>query len=191
MARFSGNPVKNPLTGNELIPATDPSTNGDICMTPIEITQFVQANMGLAAGSTQGAISGPMADKLAGLMTQLQLVENLETLAEVAIPIFISSPTSGAINIYQHVLDTPWKLSFAYGKVSAGSTNVTITKNNVNIAGFTNGGVTTAGETFEGTDSFQNMTFNEGDTLGITLAGSTGNAANLMFSIRADAILNP
>jgi hypothetical protein len=189
MARFSGNPTKNPLVGNELIPATDPSTSNDIAMTPLVITQFAQANMTIATGSTQGLISGSQADKLAGLPSNAQLSAEIAQLAEVAIPVFIAAPSNGSINIYQHVLDVPWILSFAYTQMSAGSANVSITKNNVNIAGFTNMGITSSAKTFTGTDTQANMTFNQGDLLGLTLSGTTGNAANMLLSIRANATI--
>lgn len=191
MARFSGNPVKNPLSGAELIPATDPSTGNDIAFTPTILTQFAQANMGVANGSTNGLMTGAMATKLAGLPTGASIAKQVEELAEVAIPVFISTPVNGSVNIYQHVCDVPWVLSFAYASMSAGSTNVTITKNGVNIAGFTNGSVTTSPTTFTGTDTPPNMTFSQGDTLGLTLAGTTGNAANMLLSIRANATISP
>lgn len=191
MGRFSGNPVKNPLVGNELIPATDPSTGNDIALTPLLITQYAQLNLNLATGSAPGFMSPAQFNQLAGLPSGASIAKQIKELAEVSFPIFIAAPTNGAINIYQHVLDVPWVLSFAYASLSAGSTNVTLTKNNVNIAGFTNGAVTTAPATFTGTDTISNMTFNQGDTLGITLAGTQGNAVNLLFSLRANATIAP
>lgn len=147
--------------------------------------------MGLAGGTVQGAMTGPQSDKLNALPTAASLSTQIGELAEVAFPIFVSAPANGTIVIYQHVLDVPWVLAFAYAAVSAGTTNVSIQKNGVNIAGFTNGSVTSSPATFTGTDSPENMTLNQGDTLGLALAGTTGGTANLRLSIRANGTIAP
>ena len=177
--------------GNEGGALTDPTTTLDVGFTPVTITQFAQLNMTLATGSTQGLISGSMGDKLTALPTAASITKQVGELAEVAIPIFISTPVNGAISIYQHVCDVPWVLSFAYASLSAGSTIVTLTKNAVNIAGFTNAAVNTVSTTITGTDTPANMTLNQKDVLGVSLTATTGGSANLLLSLRANATIAP
>lgn len=191
MARFSGNLIKNPLAGNEIFPATDPTSGLDIGATPVILSSYVAQNLPLANGSTNGAMTGAQATKLNALPTAASLSKQIGELGEVAIPVFVATPTNGSISIYQHVLDVPWTLAFAYASLSAGSTNVTITKNGVNIAGFTSVAVGNTSTTMTGTDTPANMTFNQQDVLGFTLAGTTGGAANLLLSIRANATIAP
>ena len=191
MARFSGNPIKNPLFGNEYIPATDPSTGNDIAFTPLIITQFVANNMALANGSTNGLIDPGSYAKLLALDTQAQTNTRVGQLAEVAIPVFVSTPSNGTFAIYQHVCDVPWVLSFDYLYCSAGSTNVSITKNGVAIAGLTTNPATSVSAQFFVSGGSSNYTLNQGDVLGITFAGTTGNCANLYASIRANATIAP
>lgn len=191
MARLNQNPVKAVLAGTEGWAAVDPSTGDDVGLTPLTITQFAQSNMALASGIDQGLMSGAQATKLNALPAVASLNSQIGQLAEVAFPIFVSSPADGTIEIYTHVLDTPWVLDFARIGLSAGSTNVTLMKNGANIAGLTNCPISVTAATFTGTDTVPNMTLNSGDVLGITLAGTTGTAKNLMLSLRANSVITP
>jgi hypothetical protein len=191
MARFSGDPLKSPLTGNEFIPATDPSTGNDVSMTPSIITQFVATTMDLANGSTNGLIDGPSLAKLDALPTDAALASQLGELAQVAIPIFIAAPTNGSIVIYQHVLSVPWNIQQMVLFTSAGSTNVQLEINGtpINFAPFG----TTAPATVA-TDTTTNIagaprTLSPGQQLGLNFTGTTGNAANFVASIYATASL--
>jgi hypothetical protein len=184
MARFSGNPIKNPLAGNEIIPATDPSTTDDIGLTPAILTNYSQQNMGLATGSAQGLISGANADKLTALPTDAQL----QQLLEVAFPLFIGAPTDGVQSIYTHLLDPQWEFTNGYGAVSAGSTNLTITINGTPVNGWNNIPITSTGAPFP-TTLDASATLPAGSTLGLTLAGTTGNCANMRFSMKASSVL--
>jgi hypothetical protein len=184
MARFSDNPIKNPLAGTEIIPATDPSTTDDIGMTPQIISNYAQSYMSLATGSTQGLISGPQADKLAALPSDAQLNE----LLEVAFPFFAGTPSNGTQTIYTHLLDPFWEFIVGYGQVSAGSTNLTVNINGTPIAGWNSIPITTAGATFT-TPNDATCKLQSGSQISVTLAGTTGNCANLMFSMRANQSL--
>jgi hypothetical protein len=191
MARFSGNPLKNPLTGNEYIPATDPSTGNDISFTPLIITQFVAQNMQLAAGSSNGLIDPGSYAKLLALDTQAATNIRVAQLAEVSIPTFFSGPANGGFAIYQHVLDVPWALSFAYLVCSAGSTNVTVSIGGVAVAGMTNIPCTPVSGTFLVAGGSSNYTLYQTNSLTITFSGTTGNCANVALSIRANATISP
>jgi hypothetical protein len=190
MARLGDNPTKNPLTGNEGLAATDPSTGDDVSFTPLILATFCAQNIPLANGTSNGMIDGASYAKLLALDTQAETNTRVSQLAEVAIPIFISSPSNGFAAIYQHVCDVPWVLAFDQLYVSAGSTNVTVNKNGNAIAGLTSNPATTVANKYTGSDSAANMTLNQGDILGITLAGTTGNCANLYASIRANATIS-
>lgn len=191
MARFSGNPIKGILAGNEDIAATDPATNADISITPMVITQFVATNMGLASGSTNGLIDGLSFAKLLALDTQAQTDARVALLAQVAIPVFFSVPADGSFKIYQHILDMAWTLSLANLYVSAGSTNISVLKNGVAIPGFTNIPATSVAAQFAVSGGTGNYTFNTGDVLSLSFVGTTGNCANLAASFKAKATIPP
>ena len=186
MARFSGNPQKSPLAGNEDIAATDPSTGNDIAITPLVITQFVATNMGVAAGSTNGLIDAASYAKLLALDTQAQTNVRVGQLAEMPFPIFFSAPANGTFVIYQHILDIAIQLQNGYFFCSAGSTNVTILKNGSAIPGFTSVPATTVPAQYSVSGGSTNYTFNIGDILSINFAGTTGNCVNVGASLRAN-----
>lgn len=189
MARFGDNPLKNPLTGNEVLAAQDPSTGNDIGITPLVITQFVGTHLAVANGSSNGLIDAAAYAKLLALYTQAQTDIRVSKLAEVAIPIFFAVPTNGTFAIYQHVLDIPWVFERANFMVSAGSTNVTILKNGVAIPGFTNIPAASVAAQYLVSGGSSNYTLNYGDTLSISFAGTTGNAANLAVGVKANATI--
>jgi hypothetical protein len=191
MARLNQNPIKAVLSGNEGWTAVDPSTGDDVGLTPLTITQFVGQNIPLASGSTNGSMSGAQSAKLNALPDAASLSSQISQLAEVAFPIFVSDPADGTIEIYTHVLDTPWVLAKAVAALSVGSANLTLMKNGVNIAGLTNCAVNGSSQTFTGTDTPPNMTLSAGDVFGITLSGVTLGAKNLMLSVRADSTITP
>lgn len=192
MGRFSGNPPKGVLAGNECIPATDLSTGSDIVITPFVLAQFVMTYGQVANGSSNGLIDAANYAKLKALDTQAQTDTRVAKLAEVAIPIFFGGVlVDGSFSIYTHVLDIPWVLSFQQLLVSAGSTNVTLTKNGVAIAGLTTNPATTVTAQYPVSGGSSGYTFNQGDVLGITFAGTTGNAKNLAASVKANATIPP
>lgn len=191
MARFGDNPLKSVLVGNEQIPAQDPSTGDDIQFTPLIITQFVMSNGGLANGSTNGLIDPLNYAKLLALDSQAQTNARVAQLSEEAIAAFFSVPTNGTFTIYQHVLDIPWVLALSKLIVSAGSTNVSILKNGVAIAGFTLNPATTVSGQYAVSGGSSNYTFAFGDVLALSFTGTTGNCANLAASIKAIATISP
>lgn len=191
MARFIDEPIKNPLSGNEVGAATDPSTMNDVGWTPFTIIQFAQLNMALASGTSRGLISGGDADKLHALDTQAQNQAITDQLAEVALPAFFGHPADGAFNFYYHTLSVSWLFSEMFCQVSAGSTNLTITKNGVPMGGATSVPITTAGQGSTFSDSPPLNEISSGDRVGISFTGTTGNCANLIVSINANAIIVP
>lgn len=191
MARFRDNPLKQTPAGNEFIPATDPSTGDDVSFTPLIITQFVATNMALANGSTNGLIDPAALAKLNALDTQAETDIRVAQLAEVSIPVFFGTPADGTFTIYQHCLDVSWMLALGYFLCSAGSTNVSVTKNGVAIAGLTNIPITTAASHFSVSGGSANYTYSLGDTLGLSFTGTTGNCRNAAISLKANSIISP
>ena len=186
MARLNANPIKSPLAGTEGGSLTDPTTGNDVGFTPLTITQFAQENMTIATGSTQGLIAGAQGDKLAGLPSDTQLQE----LLEVAFPFFVGAPSNGTQVIYTHLLAADWLFDLAYGAVSAGSTNLTVSINGTPVNGWNNVpvlGVGTSNTYVTSQDASCNLI--SGSSVSVTLAGTTGNCANLRFSMRAQASL--
>jgi hypothetical protein len=189
MARFSGDPLKNPLTGNEFIPFTDPNTGNDGSCNPSIITQFVATNMQLANGSSNGLIDGPDLAKLQALPTNATLSSQLGELGQVAIPLFIAAPTNGTVVIYQHVLSVNWNIQTMELFTSAGSTNVQLQINGTPIT-FAPFGTTNPATTVPQSNiASGSRTLHPGDQLGYALSGTTGNAANLVASIYATTTL--
>lgn len=190
MARLGDNPLKTSLSGAEHLAAEDPSNDQDICITPLTLTQFAQATMGLANGSTNGLMSGPQATKLNALPDDNTLTGFFGQLEQVAVPTFFGAPSNGSLTLYQHVVTTPWAFSAVSVGCSAGSTNITIMKNGAGMPGLSNLGVTTAGATYSISDILPGNTLDTGDQLGITFAGTTGNCANVFASLKAKASLS-
>lgn len=186
MGRLNANPLKSTLSGSEGWAATDPSSGNDVGLTAASLTTYAQSNMGLATGSSNGLVTGPNGDKLSALPTASTIASRFAQVGEVAIPIFVGSPGNGYVPLYTHVLDVPWVLSFAYASLTAGSTQLTLTKNQVAIGGFTQEWIGSGRRTLTASDTAPNLTLNQGDVLGISLGSTIGGAANMMISIRAD-----
>ena len=191
MARFSDNPIKNPLSGSEDMAATDPSTGNDVAITPLILTQFVATHMAVAAGSSNGLIDPTSYNKLLALDTQAQTNTRVNQLAEVSVPVFFSAPADGTFVIYQHCLDVSWVLAMGYLFCSAGSTNVTVLKNGVAIGGFTSVPASSTPVQYTVSGGSSNYTFGFGDILSLNFAGTTGNCKNLGLSMRANATISP
>lgn len=185
MARFSDNPLKNPLAGNEIVPGTDPSTTDDIGFTPDVLTQFVQENMGLASGSSQGAISGPDGDKLTALRTKAQDDAIFAQVAQIPFPIFIGTPVDGTIEIFRNVLDNDIVFDFMWYALSSGSTTLTILIDGTPITGWTNLPVTTAST---GAVATAAKTIPPGSILALQFASSSS-PQNLRLTLKGDLTL--
>lgn len=182
MGRFSDNPLRSLLQGNEDIPFTDPNTLVDGAMTPVAITQFAQSTMAVATGTSNGLMSAAQATLLNSLYTAPEIDAKVAALAECAVPIFFADPVDGSASIYTHVLDQAWTFSFAFLQCSAGSTNLTVTSNGVPLGGLNNVPVTSVSSSVTVVAPNQLV---DGSTLGITLSGTTGNCKNVAISLKA------
>lgn len=183
--RFSGNPQKNPITGSELLPATDTSSGNDVAITPIVLTQFVQANMGLANGSTQGAVSGADGTKLSALRTKAQDDALLAQLGQIPFPVFIGTPVNGTIEIYRNVLNNSVVFDFMWFALSSGSTNLTVKIDGNPVNGFENINITTVSN---GATATANKTLASGSILALTFDASNS-PQNLRLSIKGNITL--
>lgn len=182
-ARFSDNPVKNPLQGNELIPGTDPDTDDDFSVTPEILTQFAQENMGLANGTTQGAMSGAQSEKLNDLYTRAELDAIIAQLGQFPFPVFIGTVVDGFIEIYRNVLGEPVVFDFMWFALSSGSTTLTVKIDGVAVTGWTNVAVTTASG---GASATADKTLPAGSILGLEFSGSGGPPTNLRLTLKGN-----
>ena len=181
MARLNTNPVKPVLTGTEGWGATDSSTNLDVGLNPFTITQFVATNMQLANGSSNGLVTAAERVKLDALPTNSQLAVQWGQISEFPIPIFVGSPSNGHVDFYIHAPDVILDLSSIWTQCSAGSTNIVVTQNGSPIPSWPTFSATTAKS---GPNSQANVPeVNQGDVLGLTFSGTTGNCANLMVTL--------
>jgi len=186
MARFSDNPIKNPLAGSELIPATDPSTGDDIALTPVLITIFAQQNMGLASGSNQGSVSGPNGDKLTALRTNAATDLLLAQLGQIPFPIFIGTPVNGTIEIYKNVLGNDVVFDFMYLSLASGSSNLTVNINGTPITGWS--GINVTSTPSAKVTATAAKTLHADDVLSLTFAGSS-TPTNLRASLKGNLTL--
>ena len=188
MARFSDNPTKSPLSGAELIPATDPSTGNDIAITPVILQQFTQAMGGLAMGTTNGLMTGSQSDKLNALFNQTQFINCLNQLSGQAYPFFSGQPADGFIEVYQHVLQQPVNLNSVAACCSAGSTNVIVMINGIAVTGLSFG--ISAGTTTLSTAT-ANFQMVNNSVLGLNFSGTTGTCRNARITLLGTEILAP
>lgn len=186
-ARLGDNPTKDPLAGNERIAATDPSTDSDVCLTPDILTVYAQENMGLANGSSQGAMSGPQADKLDALPTAAELESTHTQLGQFPFPIFIPNPVDGFVEIFRNVLDNDIVWDFCWFALSSGSTILTLYIDGDPIVGWSNMPITTESS---GATATSNKTLAPGSILGIGFAGSAA-PENLRLTLKGDITLTP
>jgi hypothetical protein len=186
MASIGSNPIKNPLAGNELIPAADPSNTAQDCdLTPDILTSYAQENMSLASGSTQGLVSGPNGDKLEALRSNAQINALLAQLGAVPFPIFIGTPVDGVIEIYRHVLANDVVFDFCNYALSSGSTNLTVNINGTPITGWS--GLNTSNVSQQATASAA-KTLKLGDILSLSFTGSAL-PKNLRLSLKGNLTL--
>lgn len=187
MARFSDNPQKNPLSGTELMAATDAASGNDIAITPLVLTQFVTENMGLANGSSQGAVSGPNGDKLNALYSKAQIDNLLAQLGQVPFPIFIGTPVDGTIEIFRNVTGNAMVFDFMWFALASGSTNLTVLIDGTPVTGWTGINITSASN---GAVATAAKTLLSGSILALQFSASS-TPKNLRLSLLSNLALLP
>lgn len=185
-ARLGDNPIKDPLVGNEEIAGTDPDTNSDFTTTPDILTQFVQENLGLANGSSQGAMSSAQYEKLEALYTRAELDVILAAHNQFPFPIFFGTVSDGFVEVYRNVLDQSVEFSFMWFQMSSGSSLLTVKIDGVAVTGWTGVPISTASG---GAVASANKTLPAGSVLGLEFAGSSGSPTNLRLTLRGDIVL--
>ncbi len=185
MARFSDNPIKSQLAGNERIGATDISTGDDCAITPDVLVQFAQDNLLPATGSQQGVVSGPDGDKLTALRTNAQNDALNVQLGQIPFPIFIGSPVDGFIEIYRNVLDNSILFDFMWFALASGSTNLTVKIDGTPVTGWTSVPITSASN---GAQSTAANTLPAGSILGLQFSASNS-PVNLRLTLKGDIVL--
>ncbi len=181
LARLGDNPVKDPLAGNEKLTGTDPNTGNDFCVTPDILTQFVQDNLGLASGTSQGAMSGAQAEKLNALYTRAELDVILAAHNQFPFPIFFGTVTNGFVEVYRNVLGQAIVFDYFYQAMSSGSSLVTVKIDGTPVTGWTSVPVNVAGSQVFATAA---KTLAPGSVLGLEFAGSGGTPTNLRLTLK-------
>lgn len=134
MARFSDNPLKSPLSGNELIPATDPSTSDDICITPEELIDYAQANIPIATATGNGLMGMTDYIRLYDTFTIEQINQKNAILKVELIGFYIGTVANGYIEFYCH-LSNDMVIQEAYFKCASGTVNCSVQIDGVTITG--------------------------------------------------------
>ncbi len=185
-ARLGDNPIKDPLAGNEKLAGTDPDTNVDFCVTPDILSQFIQENMGLANGSSQGAMSSEQSVKLDALYTRAELDVILAAHSQFPFPIFFGTVSDGFVEIYRNVLDEPVEFDFMWYQMSSGSSLLTVKIDGVAVTGWTGIPISTVSN---GATATAAKTLPSGSVLGLEFSGSGGSPANLRLTLKGNLVL--
>lgn len=182
-ARFSDNPVKNPLAGNELLAGTDSNNDTDICVTPDILVQYTQDNMGLASGTSQGAMSGAQAEKLDDLYTRAELDGIIAQLGQFPFPVFFGTVSDGFVEVYRNVLDESVTFEFMWFQMSSGSSLLTVKIDGVAVTGWTSIPI---GTVSDGASATAANVLPSGSVLGFEFAGSGGSPTNLRLTLKGN-----
>lgn len=139
MARFSGNPLKNPLAGTEIIPATDVSVstgNGapDVGITPNVLAEFVLGSFPLASDTGNGLMSSEDHSRLYDTYTKEENDAFNALFKKEAIGIYIGTVADGYIEFYSNVLDDLTIIS-ADAKSDSGTVTAAVQIAGVSITG--------------------------------------------------------
>lgn len=178
--RFSDNPLQNPVTGTERIPATDTSTGSDVAIAPAALVAFTRSTMGGPNGSGDGLMSQAQSDKLDDLRTNAENDAINEQFQQIPFPIFIGTADDTVVTLYRNVLDNNVTLDYFYASCGSGETDVTLTIEGAPVTGMTSIGV---GNTDVQAFATAANVLAPGDKLGLILSNGTG-AVNLFISLR-------
>lgn len=183
MARFGDNPVKSPLAGNELIPATDPSDDSDIALTPDILAAYLASNLPLATATGNGLMSSTDYARLYDTYTIAQIDAKNAILKVELIGFYIGTVANGYIEFYCH-LDNDCYIQEAWLKTASGTVTCSVQINGVSVTGLATLAVSSTGQRFAATA----LNFLEsGDVVGLLMAS---NSAALGFYITIAGTMN-
>lgn len=180
--RFSNNPVQSPVVNTSRIAATDTATGNDVALTPQGLTEYAQANMSLANGSSNGLMSGEQATKLDALRTSSEEDAINTQLAQLCIPVFIGSPVDGEVLLMRSVYDNDVELDFALFSLSSGTGQLTVIIDGTPVTGMTDIPLSSTPGSATATAA---KTLAPEQVLGIQFNNGSG-MANLYFTLRGD-----
>lgn len=183
MARLGDNPLKSPLTGNELIAGEDPSDDSDICVTPDILVNYAAANLPLATATGNGFMSATDYARLYDTYTQAQIDAKNEILKVELIGFFVGTVANGYLEFYCH-LDNDMTILEAFFKTSSGTVTASVQINAVSVTGLASIAVTSAGQRVAATA----LNFlASADKVGILFAS---NSAALNFYVTISGTMN-
>jgi hypothetical protein len=145
MARFGDNPVKSPLAGNELIPATDPSSGDDICLTPDILTDFALANFPLATSTGNGLMSSVEFNRIYDTYTIAEIDAKTDVLKIEPIGFYVGTVANGYIEFFCNLLE-PLTIVEAFFRTASGTVTCSVQIGGVSVTGLSAIAVTSAGQ---------------------------------------------
>ncbi len=139
--------------------------------------------MGLANGTSQGAMSGAQATKLDALYTRAELDVILTAHNQFPFPIFFGTVTNGFVEVYRNVLGQAVVFDYLYQGMSSGSSLVTVKIDGTPVTGWTSVPCNVAGGSATATAA---KTLAPGSVLGLEFAGSGGTPSNLRLTLKGN-----
>jgi len=145
MARLGDNPIKSPLAGNELIPATDPSDNTDICLTPAILRDYIALNLPIATATGNGLFSAAEYARLYDTYTIGQIDAKTNLLKQEALGFFVGVVADGYIEFMKNPIND-LTIRNARFCVASGTVTCSVQINGVSVTGLALIAVTSAGQ---------------------------------------------
>jgi len=146
MARFSDNPIKSVLAGNELLPGTDPSSGDDICVTPDIFLTYCAQNLPLATATGNGLFTSSGFSRLFDETYTKDEIDAKNAILKVnVIGFFVGVVADGYLEFYCH-LDNDMTITEAFFKTSSGTVTASVQIDGVSVTGLANIAVTSAGQ---------------------------------------------
>lgn len=188
MARFADNPTVDPLTSAVIFPVTDTATGEDGKVTAQILADGIAALLPLAAGSTQGVVSGADGDKLAALYSKAQIDALLAQLAQTLLPIFLGTASDGSLELLANNSGNAITINAAAFACSAGSTQAALTIDGTPITGLDALAVSATPGAANATAA---NTLGVGSVLGVTFSASAGSPGpeNVRITLKGTIVL--
>lgn len=183
--RFSDNPLKSPLAGTEIIPATDPASLDDVGITPQILIDWGVANGDPATGTANGYMAATDKAKLDALPDNVDLETDLNAAVRQALGLVLGVPTNGYIPLFYNVLGESIQLKTIYVRLASGTLTLTVKINGVAIPDLTNIPVTSSGFTYTASGSSGLIVAN--GELGLEIA-AVSSPVTFLFSGRSDIV---
>lgn len=183
MGRLGSNPIKTPLSGNELLSGEDPSDNADICVTPNILVDYAADNLPLATVTGNGLMGYVDYLRLYDTFTIEEINQKNSILKVELIGFYVGIVANGYIEFYCH-LNNDMTILEAYFKCASGTVNCSVQINGITVTGLSAIAVSSAGSRVAATAA--NVLLSA-DKVGLLFAA---NASCLGFYITISGTMN-